>query len=220
MTASSRSRNIGSKHMRISAFGVLLLAFVCVRPCAAGQGQPAAVRLPKAVAPTTAEGVVPPPGYIIGVEDVLSIVFWRDKDLSADVIVRPDGKISLPLINDMEAAGLTPDQLRAALEQAAGRYLEDPNASVIVKEIRSRRFFITGQVAKPGPYPLAGPTTVLQAIATAGGLLEYADAKHISIMRVERGRTISLPFNYKNVIRRKMIAQNVELKPGDTIVVP
>src|SRR5512144_2303404 len=158
-----------------------------------------------------------PADYVIGAEDVLSIVFWRDKDLSADVVVRPDGKISLPLLNDVQAAGLTPEQLRVALEKAANRFIEDPNAAVVVKTINSRKFFITGQVTKPGTYPLTAPTTVLQAIALAGGLLEYADSKHISVMRVQDGRTLSLQFNYKDVIHRKNVGQNVYLHPGDTI---
>jgi len=163
---------------------------------------------------------VPPADYVIGADDVLSIVFWRDKDMSADVVVRPDGKISLPLLNDVQAAGLTPEQLRLELEKAASRYIEDPNASVVVKDIKSRKVYITGQVSRPGPVLLTGPTTVLQAIALAGGLLEYADSKNVMIMRVQGGRTTTLKFNYKDVIRRKNLQQNVYLQPGDTIVVP
>lgn len=185
------------------------------------QAQDPARSVGPAHASLPAAGVVtPPPDYVIGAEDVLSVVFWRDKDMSGDVTVRPDGKISLPLINDIQAAGLTPDQLRAAVETAAKRFLEDPNAAVMVKEIKSRKVYITGQVARPGPYPLGGPTTVLQALATAGGLLEYADAKNIVVMRTENGRTLSYKFNYKDVIRRKRIEQNITLRPGDTVVVP
>ena len=102
----------------------------------------------------------------------MSIVYWREKDLSADVVVRPDGLISLPLLNDVNASGLTPEQLRVAISQGASKFVEEPTVSVVVKAINSRKVFITGQVAKPGPVPLGGPMTVLQLIAMAGGVAE------------------------------------------------
>jgi polysaccharide export outer membrane protein len=175
---------------------------------------------PTAGAPAAPAGAVIPPGYLIGPEDVLVIVFWREKEMSAEVAVRPDGKISLPLLNDVNAAGLTPEQLRGQLLEAASKFIEEPSATVIVKEIRSRKVFVTGQVAKPGPYALAAPTTVLQLLATAGGVLEYADSKHIRVMRTENGKPVSFTFNYKDVIKGKNLKQNIELKPGDTVVVP
>jgi polysaccharide export outer membrane protein len=162
----------------------------------------------------------PPPDYVIGPADVLSIVFWRDKEMSADVIVRPDGRISLPVIGEIRAAGLTPEQLRSRITEAAGKYLEEPDATVGVKEIRSRNVFITGNVAKPAAYPLNGEMTVLQLIAVAGGLQEYADSKNIVIIQTEGGRQQYRKFNYKDVIRQKHAAQNIVLKPGDTVVVP
>ena len=113
-----------------------------------------------------------PPGYVIGPEDILTVVFWRDKDMTGDVQVRPDGKISVALINEVQAAGLTPEQLRGVLSKAASKYIEDPNVTVVVKEIRSRKVFITGQVGKPSNFPLIGEMTVLQLIAQAGGLLD------------------------------------------------
>ncbi len=171
-------------------------------------------------APAPSAGAVVPAGYVIGPDDVLSILFWREKDLSGDVAVRPDGKISLPLLNDIQAAGLTPDQLRSAVAEQAARFVEEPTVTVVVKQINSRKVFITGQVARPGSYPLVAPTTVLQLIAMAGGVLEYADAKNISIMRTEQGRPLSFRFNYSDVAKRKNLRQNIELKPGDTIVVP
>jgi polysaccharide export outer membrane protein len=160
------------------------------------------------------------PDYIIGPDDVLTIVFWRDKDMSGDVVVRPDGKISVPLLREIEAAGSTPEQLRARLVEAATRYLEEPDATVVVKEIRSRNVFITGNVAKPGTYPLTTGMKVLQCIALAGGVLEYADTKNIVVIRNESGRQQYHKFNYNDVIRQKRTEQNRELKPGDTIVVP
>ena len=162
-----------------------------------------------------------PAGYVIGVDDVLSILFWRDKDLSApEITVRPDGKVTLPLLNDIQAAGLSPQQLRDAVLEAARKYVEDPNPTVIVKEIKSRKVFITGQVEKPGPYPLNGPTTILQLIATAGGLREFADGKNISVMRTQDGRQLVFAFSYQDLLKKKNLSQNIVLEPGDTVVVP
>lgn len=158
--------------------------------------------------------------YVIGPADTLSIVYWRERDLSADVSVRPDGKISLPLLNDIQAAGLTPSELRDHLIQQSRKFVEDPAVTVIVKEMNSRRVFITGEVTRPGSYALTGPTTVLQLIAMSGGLRDYADSKHIVILRGENGRQMSFPFNYKDVSSRKSLQQNIELKPGDTVIVP
>jgi polysaccharide biosynthesis/export protein len=194
------------------------LASVIVVP--AGAQQPAAAQPAGASVASGGTSVVLPPGYVIGAEDVLSIVFWRDKDMSADVVVRPDGKISLPLLNDVDAAGLTPDQLRGQLVKAASKFVEDPNATVVVKEIHSRKVFITGNVAKAGTYPLMGDMNVLQLIALAGGLAEYADSKNIMVMRNEGGRQESFKFNYKDVTKQKHVEQNIVLKPGDTVIVP
>jgi polysaccharide export outer membrane protein len=175
----------------------------------------------KPPAPTGAQSsVTPPAGYVIGPDDVLSIVFWRDKDMGADVVVRPDGMITLPLINDIKAAGLTPDQLREQVVKAAEKFVEAPNATVVVKQINSRRFYVTGQVGRPGPYPLSGPTTVLQALAMAGGTAEFSKSDRIVVMRTEGGKTQTFKFNYKDVIKGKNLQQNIEIRPGDTIVVP
>jgi polysaccharide biosynthesis/export protein len=173
-------------------------------------------------APAAVPNGVPtlPPDYLIGPEDVLAIVFWRDKDMSTEVMVRPDGKISLPLLNDIQASGLSPEQLRLQLIEAASKIIEEPSVAIVVKAINSRKVFVTGQVSKAGPYPLSGATTVLQLIATAGGVLEYADSKNIRVMRTENGKPVSYRFNYKDVIKGKNLKQNIELKPGDTVIVP
>lgn len=168
--------------------------------------------------PTT--GIQPPPGYIIGARDVLSVIFWRDKDMSADVSVRPDGMISLPLINEVKAEGLTPDQLRDQVAQRAARYIADPTVSIVVREINSRQVFITGEVNKPGAYSLMMPTSVMQLISLAGGLREYAKTKDIVILRTESGKQTAIPFNYKDVMNRKKLTQNILLQPGDTVIVP
>ena len=168
-------------------------------------------------------GTVPaklPPGYVIGVDDHLAISFWREKDLSADVVVRPDGRISLPLLNEVEAAGLTPEQLRGRIQQVAESLVEDANATVVVKEIHSRRAFITGNVEKPGMYPLNVPMTVMQLIASAGGLREFVAGKNIVILRREGDREIRFPFDYRAVVSGRRLSQNIELRPGDTVIVP
>jgi polysaccharide biosynthesis/export protein len=165
-------------------------------------------------------GTAVPPDYVIGADDILTIVFWREKDLSSDVVVRPDGRISIPVLQDIHAAGLTPEQLRDSLTKTAERFVEDPNVTVIVKEINSRRVFITGQVAKPGPYNVTSPMTVVQLIAFAGGLLEYADGKNVRVMRTENGSPMSYRFNYKEVREGKNLKQNIQLQPGDTVIVP
>jgi polysaccharide export outer membrane protein len=162
----------------------------------------------------------PPPGYVIGADDILSIVYWREKDMSTDVQVRPDGIISLPLLNEIIAAGLTPNQLRDRINEESQKYVEDPNVTVVVKQINSRKVYVTGQVGKMGAYPLTGPMTVLQLLSTVGGIGEFAKSKNIVILRTENGRQVSHKFNYKEVISGKQLAQNIELKPGDTIVVP
>jgi polysaccharide biosynthesis/export protein len=174
---------------------------------------------PAPVVPPAAE-VATDPTYVIGPDDVLAILFWRDKDTSAEVKVRPDGQITLPLLNDIHAAGLTPDQLRAEIQKAAEQYFEEPNVSVVVQQVNSRKVYITGNVGQPGPYPLTSRTTVLQLIATAGGLANFAKRDRIVVMRTEKGQTQSYKFNYKDVSQGKNLAQNIELRPGDTVIVP
>jgi polysaccharide export outer membrane protein len=166
----------------------------------------------------TAAGVVTPPDYVIGPQDVLSVVFWREKDMSVEAVVRPDGKISLPLLNDVDAAGYTPEALRDAITKAAAKYMAEPSVTVVVKEIKSRMVSITGQVTKSGSYELKQGMTVLHLIAEAGGLLEYADEGHIVVMRKEPAA--SFKFNYKDVIKGKNVQQNIALKPGDIVIVP
>jgi polysaccharide export outer membrane protein len=206
MTVKFRSKNIAD---------LALAAALVLLPGAAAAQQTPAVAL---AAPVSAVPV--PADYVIGPEDVLAIVYWRDKDMSTEVAVRPDGRISLPLLNEVQAAGLTPTQLRDRLSESSKQYFEDPNITVMVRQMNSRKVFITGEITKPGSYPLAGPTTVLQLISMAGGLREYADAKKIVIVRTENGRPAAYAFNYKDVIARRNLRQNIELKPGDTVIVP
>jgi len=168
--------------------------------------------------PAPAATVVPP-GYVIGADDLLSIRFWSDTQLSADVVVRPDGKISIPLLNDVQAAGLTPEQLNAALEKAASKYIAEPDATVIVREVRSRKVYVLGQVARPNTVTLNVDMNVLQVLTAVGGLLEYADKGNIIIVRAENGRERRFKFNYNDVVKGKNVQQNILLQPGDTVIV-
>jgi polysaccharide export outer membrane protein len=189
-------------------------------PPAGRGGQPATPAVVEAPGINVPAGAAPPPGYVIGPDDVLQIVFWREPDISGDVVVRPDGVVSLPLINDVVAAGLTPEQLRAKILESAVKFLTDPNVNVSVKQINSRKVYITGMVNKIGAFTLTAPTTVLQLISMAGGLQDYADKENISIVRMEKGKQVSYRFNYKDVVKRRNLEQNIQLQPGDVIVVP
>jgi polysaccharide biosynthesis/export protein len=160
-----------------------------------------------------------PKDYVIGIEDILVVVSWRDKELSAEVVVRPDGKISLPMLNDVPAAGMTPEQLAAAVQKAATKFVRDPGITVIVKEIHSRKVYVVGEVAKPGPVSLGSELNVLQAIAAAGGFLESANKGAVVIVRNENGQERRYKFNYNDVVRGKNVAQNIRLLPGDTILI-
>jgi len=171
-------------------------------------------------APAQAPASAAPADFVIGPEDVLGVIFWREADISGDVTVRPDGRITLPVIGEMQAAGLRADQLQEQILQAAAKYLTDPNVAVVVRTINSRKIFVTGRVTTPGTHLLKGPLNVMQAIALAGGVTEYADAKNITILRATKGRTERFRFNYKDVARGKSLEQNIQLLPGDTVVVP
>lgn len=158
--------------------------------------------------------------YVIGPGDVLDINVWKEQEVSRTVPVRPDGKISLPLVNDVQAAGLTPMQLQAELTEGLKKFITGPQVTVIVKEINSRRVFVLGEVARPGAFPMFPNMTVLQALSTAGGFSQFAKLTAIYVLRSEGRRQVTYPFNYKDVVRGLRPEQNISLKPGDTIVVP
>ena len=165
-------------------------------------------------------GVEVPPEYVIGPEDVLGINFGREAEMTGDVTVRPDGRVTLPLLGEVNAAGLTPDALKQRITEAANKLFEDPSVTVTVRQINSRKVYITGNVTTPGSHPLTGERTVLQVIALAGGLTEFADRKNITVVRVEGGKQRVFKLNYNDVSKGKHLEQNIVLKPGDTIVVP
>jgi polysaccharide export outer membrane protein len=158
--------------------------------------------------------------YIIGADDVINVSVWKEPEITRTVPVRPDGKISLPLVNDVQAAGETPMQLAAVVTTRLKKYLADPQVTVIVTQINSQRIYVLGEVTRAGAYPLLPGTTVLQALSSAGGFTQWAKVKDIYVLRRENGRQVKYPFNYKDVIKGQRTEQNIELKAGDTIVVP
>ena len=170
----------------------------------------------------TAE-VAPAPGvgsdYVIGSDDTLHISVWKEPDLTETLPVRPDGKISMPLLNDVQAAGLTPLELRDSITERLKKYMADPRVTVVVTGMNSRRIFVTGEVIHTGPINLLPHMTVLQALAQAG-FNQFANPKKIYILRTQDGKQVKLPFNYKEVVKGNHPEQNIPLKPGDTIVVP
>ena len=176
---------------------------------------------PGSPAPTSTAGNAHDTSFIIGSDDVLSINVWKEPDVSRSLPVRSDGKISLPLAGELQAAGRTPLQLEQDISNKLRAYITDPQVTVIVQEIKSQSFNILGQVTKPGSYPLTRSTTVLDAIALAGGFRDFAKQKGIYILRQDTaGHELHIPFNYKAVIKGKSPEQNIRLQPHDTIVVP
>jgi polysaccharide biosynthesis/export protein len=160
------------------------------------------------------------PNYVIGGQDVLDISVWKEAELTRTVPVRPDGKISMPLLNDVQAAGLTPTQLAEQITESLKKYVTDPQVTVIVSQINSQRIYILGEVTRAGAYPLLPNMTLLQGLSSAGGFTQFANLKKIYMFRMENGKQVKYPFNYKDVISGKAIDENVVLKAGDTIVVP
>lgn len=159
--------------------------------------------------------------YVIGVDDMLAVNVWKEPEVSKTVPVRSDGKISLPLAGEVQASGQTPLQLEEQIAAKLKNYISDPVVTVIVEKINSQKFNILGMVARPGSFPLTSASTVLDAIALAGGFRDFAKQKSIYVLRKNSDGTESrIPFNYKKVIKGKNVAQNIKLQPGDTIVIP
>lgn len=209
--------------MRLAMRGVVcpVLMATVLAAATSSFAQPAAVpSAPPAAAPVTAAGADVPGDFVIGAGDVLGVLFWREAEVSGDVTVRPDGRITLPVIGVMQAAGLRPEILQQQIQTAAGKFFTAPSVTVVVRTINSRKVFVTGRVTTPGSHPLVAPLTVMQALSLSGGLTEYADAKNITILRTENGQSRTFKFNYKDVAKGRALDQNISLLPGDTVVVP
>ncbi|MGA8022855.1 MAG: polysaccharide biosynthesis/export family protein [Candidatus Acidiferrales bacterium] len=204
-------------------FLVVLIA-LAVMPVRA-QGTSAAKQAAQSTVPAMADETpkkpaTADPNYVIGAQDVLDINVWKEPDVSRVVPVRPDGKISLPLLNDVQAAGLSPDQLAAKVTEDLKKYVTNPQVTVIVTAINSQRVYILGEVTRPGAFPLLPGMTVLQALSSAGGFTQFAKVKSIFVRRLQDGKESKFLFNYKDVISGKRPEEDILLKAGDTIVVP
>ena len=161
-----------------------------------------------------------PPPYVVQPNDLLEIYVWKDQNLTRKVVVRPDGRISFPLIQDMQVAGLNPEAIKSEIEKKLKEYIDAPNVTVIVEAIQSYRVFVTGKVAKPGVYTAEKPISVLQALALSGGFQDFANPAEMVIIRNTGEDTILFRFNYLEAIKGKNFNQNILLKSGDVIVVP
>lgn len=196
--------------MLIAIISTVLLA----AQAPAGQ-PPAPTSAAEAKAPAGA-APVDPKGYIIGPEDILSVRVWREPELSGQFPVRPDGRISLPLVGEVQAAGLTPEKLGASIATGLEKVMTHPEVTVGVDRVNSKKYFIQGEINKPGAYPLTIPTTVLEALVNAGGFRDFANTKKIIILRGSQ----RLKFNYHDVTKGKKMEQNILLQNGDQIIVP
>jgi polysaccharide export outer membrane protein len=204
---------------------LLMMAFVLTFAIPAlGQENPGKTQPTPASAATQSstekKSVTDDPNYVIGAQDVLDINVWKEPELTRVVPVRPDGKISLPLLNDVQAAGMTPTQLAEQITTSLKKFVTGPQVTVIVSQINSQRVYILGEVTRAGAYPLLPGMTVLQALSSSGGFTQFANVKKIYVMRQQEGKTQKYPFNYKEVINGKGSDQNIVLRAGDTIVVP
>jgi polysaccharide export outer membrane protein len=230
-TQRQRSEGIASVKRKNSYLGVAiqLLLAVSLAGAAGAQAPPTPSSAKEANTATPAGGadqhraadVAGQAGYVIGPADVLAINVWKDTELSKTMPVRPDGNISLPLIGETRASGLTAAQLQDLIAQKLKGYVTNPEVNVVVQEVRSRTFNVMGKVTKPGSYDLTRPMTVLDAVALAGGFQDFAKITKIYVLR--RGADGSqkiLPFNYKRVIKGQALDENVQLQPGDTVVAP
>ena len=215
------------KKLMLGVVAMFLIAGAC---SLAAQTQTQAVNLKSSDvassedAGKTAADVKPPesvpPGYIVGDSDVIRVNVWKEPEVSQTVVVRTDGNISLPLINEVKVSGMTPLQIQDLVAEKLKSFLTNPQVTVTVMEIRSKRAFITGEVARPGTYSLNAQTTVLQLIAQAGGFTPFAKKDSIVVLRTQDGKQSRLKFKYKEVVQGKNSEQNVALHPGDTVVVP
>jgi len=160
------------------------------------------------------------PAYVIQPNDLLEIVVWGEPEISRTVLVRPDGRISLPLVQDLQASELTPIELKALMENRLKEYVDSPNVTVIIQAIQSYKVYVIGQIQSPGGIVVQKPITVLQALTLAGGFQQYADESEISIVRTTGQDHLIFEFNYKDVIKGKKAEQNILLRSGDVVVVP
>jgi polysaccharide export outer membrane protein len=209
--------------MKPVAQGLLGLLLACGTLAAQDPKTPEPQSTANKTAPAQKSEAVPAndTSYKIGPQDTLRIDVWKEPEVSrAGLPVRPDGKVSLPLLNDVQATGLTPLELSKVITDGLKKFMNNPQVTVTVLEINSRRVYVTGEVSRPGMLPLLPNMTVLQALTAASGFTPFARTKSIYVLRNEGGKQVKYPFNYKDVIKGNHSEQNIELQSGDTIVVP
>jgi len=204
-----------------STWKAAVAALVLISSIALAQDAPAQPAANSASGTTTnaASNSQAGPEYVIGPEDVLHIAVWKETELTATLPVRPDGKISLPLLDDVQASDLTPKQLAASVTEKLKKYIADPRVTVVVTQINSKRIYLVGEVLHAGAMPMLPNMTVLQALSSAG-LNQFANTKRIYLLRTENGKQQKLPVDYRKLVKGEQIEQNYLLRPGDTIVVP
>ena len=207
--------------MKIVLSNVIRCLLLLIIVCGIGAfNQSMAADKTEASPPETKKEIVSDPSYIIGPMDVLEIQVWKEPDFSRQVLVRPDGKITLPLVGDIPGSGMNTMGLKSLLSEKLEDFVSNPEVTVIVLESHSKNFYIIGKITRPGTYPLNPDMTVLQAISVAGGLAEWADKDSIRIIRRSGGKEEILLFDYDKVITGKKLEQNILLNPNDTIIVP
>jgi polysaccharide biosynthesis/export protein len=200
--------------------GMGLVAAVMQAQTGTAANSDASATTPSTTSATTASDAQDSTGdYVIGADDQLHISVWKEADLTETLPVRPDGKISMPLLGDVPAAGMTPTQLGDSIREKLKKYIADPRVTVVVTAMNSRRVFVTGEVTHTGPMPLLPHMTMLQALSAAG-FTQFANLKGIYLLRNEGGKQVRIAFNYKDVVKGLHPEENITLRPGDTIVVP
>ena len=209
-----RSSRRAQCYARQAAFAAVLTCFGVL-----SMGTSSAQQSPRDAASAAAQSSAEH-AYKVGPEDVLEVSVWKEEALKKDVLVRPDGGLSFPLVGDIQASGRSIAEIRAEISKRLERFIPDPVVSVAVSKIASQRIYVIGKVNKPGDFPVGRSVDVLQALSMAGGLNAFAAANDIRIVRRDRGRSVSLPFQYSQVERGQRLEQNIELLPGDVVVVP
>lgn len=208
-----------NKTIALALMTILLLGTAAVGQEKASE-KDAAKKDAEASAPKPAEPAAATEEYVIGPDDVLHINVWKEPELSGQVAVRPDGKVSLALLNDIQAAGYSPTKLAGQIADKLKQYVTDPRVTVTVVAMNSRRIFIMGEVTRAGAFPMLPNMTLMQALSSAGGFSPYANMKKMYLLRNENGKATKIPINYKALISGNAPEQNIPLRPGDTIVVP
>lgn len=201
----------------------LFLVSSCLIPTVYGQNVSTLLASSNSANENTINGRAATPidnSYIIGTEDLITIFVWKEPDLTQTVAVRPDGKISMPLLNDIVASGFTTLQLKTEISKQLKQYISEPVVTVIVQAARSQKASVMGEVARSGTYFINGPTTLVQLISLAGGFRDFALTDKISVIREEKGKTLKLKFNYRDFIKGKNLESNIQIKPGDIVIVP